>query len=560
MSKMSRILALLLAICMLASLCACGSSASTTAAAEESADAEPAAESAAEPAAESAEEALAVEESAEDAGDEASGPPELVRIGMAIDLGVFKPINGGMPSDAASLVFDTLFWYDQDAGELCSDVLDDFYWEDENTYIMKLKDGIYFSDGNPMTSEDVLFSLQYFNEHCAQAAENLLFIDLENSYCEDDSTVVLKTFSYYAPFLYDMFNLCVYEKAWAEEVGYDSDEWYYPVGSGPYECVAFQENTIIDMVLRDDYWGDSSKMPKEIKFIYYAEPTTMFIDLETGGLDLGLKISTEDYERGLDGSIEGVKVQAIDQGSNTVFSMDSANNEYLANEKVREAIAYGVDWKVVADSAFGDLWQEPSSILPSQNPFYEYIGTYEYDPERAAQALADSGFDPSEINIHIVCINDAPRVACCEVIQYYLSELGITMTMEVAEIVACLEAWYTVGGTDLNIDGAEKSRALGDPQHLLSSYFPSYSGQIPSIIPDDTVDELAVRAATEKMSDEERQELYTEIAQIVYDHYYQIPICETYAPVAYRTDIIDHVNFTHNSTTSLRLIKYVGVD
>ncbi len=90
-----------------------------------------------------------------------SSAPEVIRIGAAGSLGRF--LAGISPSEswiACDGVFDTVFRYDPVKKETFSDILESWEWTDDNTFVMKMKDCVYFSNGENATGEDLLFSYE----------------------------------------------------------------------------------------------------------------------------------------------------------------------------------------------------------------------------------------------------------------------------------------------------------------------------------------------------------------------------------------------------------------
>ena len=102
-----------------------------------------------------------------------------LRIGTTGYLGRF--LSGLAPEEshsACNAVFDSIFRVDPWTKQIKSDVLDDWYWEDEHHFIMKLHDGVYFSNGQKATSEDLLFSYQNHEERGSNYLSGM-YLDLD---------------------------------------------------------------------------------------------------------------------------------------------------------------------------------------------------------------------------------------------------------------------------------------------------------------------------------------------------------------------------------------------
>ncbi len=531
---MKKMIALLLALAMTASLAACGSSGSSTtesSSVENSATAESSSGGEA-------------EESSSGAEESSDGEMVSLSVGSTDVLGSFLlGSTVGSNHRGASLAFDFLFEYDED-GNQSSRILEDYYYEDDCTIILKLKDGIYFSNGEQMTGEDILYSIFNYAERSSSIAAVFEAFSSDLSYVEDDGlTVVLKTETPYGPGLEGCGRIPIYCKSWGEEVGYDSELWITdPVGSGPYECVEFVTDSYFVMQLRDDYWDDTyTTNIEQFTVYYYSEGSTMFIDLENGVLDIALNLSVSDYERCVAG-VENIAYDAIASKDVVFLSLDVDGNEYLANEKVREAIAYGVDWSEVATAARSTAVLQATSLIASDSEYYYDVGAYEYDPDRAAEALAESGYDGSEISLNMVSTNEEQKDSMFAVIQYYLSQLGIEYTLENYDFGTALVSWLEEGGTDSIFQDSDTGSTIGEPFVSLRYLMIDYSPFPVCSIADETFDTLCTEALAE-VDSEARYELYKELQEYVHDTYLVMPIYENADVVAWRTDVVENPNF-----------------
>lgn len=145
MKRISRILALLLAIVMIAALFAgCGDT--TEEKAEETV---PAAESAEAPA----------EDTAEETAEEAAKPMDrALRVGTLQTANTFDPLNSELDI-AMDLVYDTILKRDPDTFEVAPNIASAWSWDDDTTLRLTIRDDVYFSNGEKLTPEDVLFTL-----------------------------------------------------------------------------------------------------------------------------------------------------------------------------------------------------------------------------------------------------------------------------------------------------------------------------------------------------------------------------------------------------------------
>lgn len=538
----TRIISLLLAMLMLFSLAACGSSDSSTPSADDSGGDETPATS-----------TPADDVGASDTGG--GGVPETLNVGTLNELGFFKV--GDMASSTsyigAKLVYNYLFLYDKNSAENYSEILEDFYYEDDYTFVMKLKQGVTFSDGSQMKASDILFSLGMY---ASTGLSSLVGqIDFENSYCEDDYTLILKYLTTFGAGVFGV-DFVVYSEAWVNENLDDMDAWTKtPMGSGPYVVAEYVTDSYIRFEKRAGYWGDASGYPDNIMLYYYSESSTMFIALETGSIDLALNIGESDYERALAG-IDGIECELLSNNVNVFLCMEADDNPYLADEAVREAICYGVDWNVVAEAGLGQLSKPADSIVNSGSIFYESIGSYEYNPEYAKQLLTDAGYSDGEIVLDFISMQYDWQKNMAEAFQYYLSQIGITVNLYFYDFATVLGAWVA-GETDFNFQTAEGGSLSGDPFASVGAMV-SGGGAFKVTVYEDPEYNALMNKASNTLDTEARKQAYTEVAQYIYDNYLYVPICETYGAVAWRTDVIESVDFIGPIYSELTMINYAG--
>ncbi|MGI5971250.1 MAG: ABC transporter substrate-binding protein [Oscillospiraceae bacterium] len=485
---------------------------------------------------------------------EGGGEKITINVGTTDELGSF--LYGGAAATCligSYLVYDSMFYMDPETKETFSLILDDWYYEDDTTFVMKLKEGITFSNGYKMTGEDLIFSLSNYADRQAMVAQMFLAFDFANSYVEDDGlTTVIKTFEPYGP---GISAICVPVmcKKWCEEVGWESQDWYNnPVGSGPYRVTEYKTDSYVKLERREDYWGDLSQYPvDEFVIRYYAEDATEFIDLETGAIDIAAGIAEADYARAKAG-VEGIAVEKISSGDNMFFCMD-IKNQYLSNPRVREAIACAVDWNAVGVAGYGELYAEPTSILSSSNPYYVNTGTYKYDPDRARKFLADAGYSEGEISFKFVCMEQEQMKTMSEAIQFYLSEVGISLSLEYYDFATTLGKWLSEGGSDFNFQSTTTGAPTGEPFISLQSLMVGYGSFAVCTIDDDTFNRIAYEGL-KSIDSKVRAAAYAELQKYAYNNFLVIPLVENALAVAYRTDVVADINFWHGKDCNLRYI------
>lgn len=506
--KKKTILALILCLALVSSVCTgCGSSNSP--AADSSADAE----------------AATVEENIGGDAEEASlttvekKTPEGTYIyGVNAEPNSLDPIASfGDSHYEYDAVYDTLFDYDDQTGEYTPSLATDWEWEDDLTLTIHLRDDVYFHGGQHMTTEDVLFSIQRFSTSMFHSGY-VAYIDFDNCIIEDDYTLTLKLTDTFVPlmnFLASPFGsiLC---KSWVEEVG-DAALETDMNGTGPFILDEWIMGDSISFVKNENYWGEEPGYDKLIiRFI--AEDTTRFIAFENGELDAIGNLSGADIDRLANGEVEGAELYAVDATTINYLILNS-HNEALSDLRVREAIAHAIDMEALVETVFGSSAKTSSGFLPDTVLGAADIGIYEYDPELSRELLEEAGYGDG-LTLIGMCSQDTTDTQILEVVQYYLGEVGITMSVDVVD--ASVQVMAQISG-DMDIGKGASVATAGDTFELFSST--KDSSNLVAGTDDQTLLDM-INAAELETDADARAELYTEIQQYMYDNVICIPICQ----------------------------------
>lgn len=486
-----------------------------------------------------------------------SGGEKTLNVGTINVLGTFMP---GSENEVCHwgcyLVYDYLFYYDEDNNPF-SDILKEWHYEEDGTtFVMECRDDVYFANGDQMTGDDVLFSIKTLVDRETNQAAYYATVDWDKSYVSEDGfTVYLANTQEFGPGIINMGVVYLLDQSWCEETGFDNiDPWLNaPNGSGPYEVAEYVTDSYVTLKRRDSYWGEFTGADT-VKINHYAEDSAMYMALETGEIDLALNIAESDYSRAL--TDDKIAVMTTHEGENILLALDN-NNQYMKDENVRLAIAYGVNWQDVAESARGELAEVPGSIITSVSPYYKDTGVYEYDLEKAKQYMEAAGYvtDGSTVNftLNMTTVDQAVKTNAATVIQFYLQQLGINLQMNFTDFPTAFSAWLTEGGTDLNFQDSDTGSVCGEP-YISLRFFPAELATFPfAAISDETFVTL-YKEANYTTDDDVRKEKYAELQQYVHDRAMIIPLYESVDAVAYNQEKIESVSLHSAVSANLRYV------
>lgn len=430
-------------------------------------------------------------------------------------------------------VYDSLFTYDDD-GNIVPLLAKEYEWVDDLHLKITLQDA-KFSSGNPITSEDVIYSIQRYFTKGSRWNTYFTSIDFEKTEIVDDKTFILAysevtgcAMSYLAT-----RHTSVLEKAYVENGGEDA-LWANFSASGPYTCIENVSGSHFTLQRRDDYWGKKPEA-EYIKVVFYSETTTLMVDYENGAIDLAIGITDNDVKRVQGGDVDHTSLAIM--GYYNQFSLCLPEYMEIFNDiRVRQAISLAVDSDTIAEAVFGSLQQPSTSTLPADVAYQTEVSRHEYDPDKALQLLQEANVDPSSIKLRMVVVNFPHLVDMAEAIQAYLEVIGITLTIEpYAQPVAV--SYFQACDTDMVLNNNAEGVISGDPdQWYNTTKSNSTNGSVR--ITDETYNSY-LDAGLYSLDESVRAEAYKNAQQWMNDNYRMISICDGMIAYVYK-DYIDY--------------------
>lgn len=527
---MKKTICLFLVLASLFALCACGAQNETKPAAGEAA---PAAQDGA-----------------------AAAPSEgkrILRIGTIETAQSYSPVDTG--SLPLYLAYEFLSTADEN-GVISPWLAEEITWLDETTMKIKLRDGIYFSNGEQMVGEDVLYSL-----YCAaytpgsMLGDKYAHVDFDESYVEDDGlTVIVKTKDVYSELYAWLVKLCLTDKSAISDRASDDPNWWdKPVSSSAYEILENVDGSHVTFGLREDYW-DKEHMPQwdEITFYYYSNATAMFIAYENNELDIVLKADYKDYDRTLAGDIANAETTSsltttVNGPQNFILSPYC---EYFDDPKVREAVVHAIDTDSVGLVAYGSLYNAglESYMSPAFSGAYQAQGLIEYDPEYAKQCLSESAYPDG---FELTCIAQEGDKNALEIVKENLSAIGITLNVETYDFATMLATVLTPGATDVGFFGGTLHSV--DAFESISAFYEGNAITTSRVIDPDF---NAMYYSIPTLFDEdEKNEVFHEMQAWIYDTKWILPVCEVSYAIVYNNTVLD----CHLMNLAVDFVQYACV-
>jgi len=344
-----------------------------------------------------------------DGGDDGSSTevPEFVWL----LVGAVRTLDPGGANDWPTTVvavnyYDNLITVDSEENRPVANLATDWSVEgDGNTWVFTLRDDVTFHNGDPLTAEDVAYSMNRIMD--AKLARSSLwqgFVESGNATARDETTVEIETTRPYGPLLATMSQLFVVNSAVAAENEVDGD-WGAAylgktvAGSGPYtlpEPLQTGDPEELEFVAYEDYWaGWEDDQFTRARMKKVKEPSTNKSLMRNGDAHMTSPfLSRETYEE-LD-TYEDVTSLALPRPATWHISMHTRKAP-TDDIHVRKAIASAFDYRAAIDNIFGG--EHAAGPVPVHMFGHnEELEPYTQDLERAREEIERSAYTVEEIN------------------------------------------------------------------------------------------------------------------------------------------------------------------
>jgi len=474
--------------------------------------------------------------------------PGTLTVGMLSELDSFDPCSSTHAA-GLQLIYDPLFSIDSD-GKIRGVLAEEWEYRDATHLYIRIREAS-FSNGDPVTAEDCLWSLRRFAENDGRWHHLFDFLDPENCKTLSDTEFVLAMKEDFGPglrYLASYFS-SVLDKSY---VSSDEDMAFndQPVGSGPYVYVAGEDGSDGTFTLREDYWN-AEALPEAdtIRLYLYDDPESLLADYESGELDLAFSIDAGIADRLLSGSIDATNYGIVPE--HDVFTLILPEYvEAFEDTRVRRAIAQAVNWDSVRESSLGILGTAADSLLPLGVSCKASCGLYTYDPDAAAVLLEEADFEFTQ-SFSFVVENAETEIRMARAIQRDLQAAGIHVHVGVCSRSEA-EDRYNNGESDFLLCSLGVN-AL-DPDHVFDSSAP-WSECTGSRISEEPLPTYLTigRWSTD---DAIREESYRNAQSWMFENIRQIPIAEVYGCCFYRPYVEIDASCLSVRTPDLRSVRF----
>lgn len=342
-------------------------------------------------------------------------------------------------AEYAANAYDRLINYDVDnVSDIYGGVAESWEISDDGlVFTFKIRQGIEFASGNPLTADDVVYSLRrvvILNKGPAFILTQFGFTpeNVEETIKKvGDDTVAITLDKPYAPtfFLYCLTSTAgsVVDMKVVQSNEKDGDMGYAWLktnyaGSGPYKLKSWKPSETLMYERNDNYWGEKANL-KRVIVRHITESSTQRLLLEKGDIDIARNFGPDDIKGVADNS--DIKIRKKAKGAVWYLGL-SQKNEFLMKPEVRQALKYLIDYKGMESTILDGAATIHQAFLPKG-----FLGALEETPfsldvEKAKALLKEAGLEDG-FTVTMDTRNNEPTTSMALAIQATFAQAGIKL-------------------------------------------------------------------------------------------------------------------------------------
>lgn len=419
-----------------------------------------------------------------------SGPPDHLTPALTYSVRDWSILHS---------VYDSLLDFGPD-GELLPLAAESFSSDDGMTFRVRLRQGMTFHDGSPVTTAAITRSIEHIQAAESQISGLFSVVTEVRELDELNAEIIAETPSAWLPSQIAVWCVLLPETATESSLATS------PVGSGPYIFETYDAGSEIALRRNPDYFAGGPKgeaLAERVVFRFVPEAATRVADLATGAAHIITDVPVDLVEE-VEAS-GNVALSAPILG--TAFVRIATETPPFDDPRIGRALNHAIDVQAIADALIGGEARRIATVFPDPRGlgFDPALEPFAYDPDLARSLIADAGF-PEGFDAEIETVAGS-RVDVVESIVAYLAEVGIRLSIVTSDLAAFNQGWPDDTAPPLRY---ATWRPFYDPQTFLQLVIDSGGYLSRNINPD--ADAL-VREGSVVASNAERQAIYEELGR-----------------------------------------------
>lgn len=355
--------------------------------------------------------------------------------------------------DLSALVFSGLLKYGPD-GNLTNDLAESYAIGDNGkTYEVVLKENVRWQDGQPLTADDVLFTLQTIQNQDYRSPIRALWQGVEIEKI-DARTIRFRLKNVYVSFLNNLTFGILPKHLWGNVAASQfalSELNLKPIGSGPYQFTKLQKDkngTVKSMEFKafKEYFAGEPHISK-ITFYFYPSESDAITAYKKGEADVFSFASAKNFIDLKNKELNEFNLFSVSLPRYFAVFFNQSQNKFLADKNVRQALTLATDKKELIDKAFGGYGQTADSpLLPGMTGYSDQIKSPAFDLAEAQKVLAAAGWQDTDgdgfleigknnekLELTLTTIDWPELAQIAEILKTQWGRIGVKVTLDIKE-------------------------------------------------------------------------------------------------------------------------------
>jgi len=352
-------------------------------------------------------------------------------------------INPILATDSASSqisrwIFNALITYDKDA-KIKTELAKSYRFLDDTSLEFELRDDVLWSDGEPFTAKDVLFTYNTIISEEIFTPYSSSFNHVKSVEIVDDYKIIVKYKYPYFKALETWMMSILPEHILKDEKDLMTSKFNQsPIGTGPYTLDKFSISSDIVLEANPKYFISKPKIEKMI-FHFVPDSSASFLMLKSRKLDVG-SLTPLQLERQIDDEFKQNFSIYEDLAHSYSYVGLNLTRDKFKDKRVRKALSLAIDREELVDILYfghGQVCHGP--FMPGTGAFNPEVKSPKQDIKEAKRLLSEAGYDENNpFEFTLTTNTGSSRGYAAEILQHQLRKAGVIVHLRVMEWQAFL--------------------------------------------------------------------------------------------------------------------------
>jgi peptide/nickel transport system substrate-binding protein len=387
---------------------------------------------------------------------------------VAINIGTEPPVlvlvahSAGATYYIGGKITEGLLTYDKDLNPQPLLATEWTVSPDGLRYRFKLREGVKWHDGKDFTADDVAFSILTLKQYHPRGRATFASVQQANVLARHEVELLLSQPNPYLLTAFASFESPIVPKHLYEGTSVaDNPHNTRPIGTGPFRFAEWARGSHVRLVRNENYWGSPKPYLDQIVFRFIIDPAAAAAAIESGDVQVSVaSLPLADIARLQAKPNLVVSLAPVPYSPTIARAEFNLENPYLADIRVRHAIAYAIDKDFIVNTIYlGYATRLDGPVSPDLARFYKPdLPRYEFNPAKAEALLDEAGYrrGPDGYRFTLFVDPTQPSGPPRQTADYFaraLGKIGIKVVLRTQDFGAFVKRIFTDRSFDIAIEG-----------------------------------------------------------------------------------------------------------